>query len=276
MKLKKVTDPQEIERVNRDYEEFRKEEIAHCKPLFDYMIANCSIQRIGYQGSNTSEKMSIKKVLKEADKRVKRITRKPLQLDEIFEKTPPFDVGYRPGIIQICDDAGEISSVLNSYRRLKKMIESSHALTQVYERGFISDEFDAPAYYWDYPTHFNFDMKKLDEQEEFENVSFLENMLSSFDRAFTLATFTNYLDILGYPNGHDNWDNERIFRGNYLCGNDSRWLVGTNSQLERYRDFDSRYKIRGLGEFENRLRREEILPFKRLEDIVQTIQQQEK
>lgn len=115
-------------------------------------------------------------------------------------------------------------------------------------------------------------MKKLDTQEEFGKVSFLENMLSPFDRAFTLATFTNYLDILGYPNGHDNWDNERIFRGNYLCDNDSRWLVGTNSQLKRYRDFDSRYKIKGLGEFENTLRKEETLPFRKLEGIVGTIQ----
>ena len=272
MTLKRVTDPKEIERVNRDYEEFRKKEIEHCKPLFDYMIANCSIQRIGYNCSNTGKKISVKKVLEEADKRVKGIIKEPLLLDEIFQENPPFDVGYTPGIIQICDDAGEISSVLNSYRRLKKMLEFSHTLTQVYERGFISDEHDAPAHYWDYPTHFNFDIKKLDTQEEFEKVSFLESMLSPFDRAFTLATFTNYLDILGYPNGHDNWDNEQIFRGNYLCGNDSRWLVGTNSQLDRYRDFDSRYKIKGLGEVENTLRREETTQFRRLEEIVGTIQ----
>ena len=272
MTLKVITDPEEIERVNRDYEKFKKEEIAHCKPLFDYMIANCSIQRIGYQGSNTSVKIPIKKVLEETDKRVKEIIKEPLRLDEIFEETPPFNVGYTPGVIQISDDVGEISSVLNSYRRLKKMIEFSHTLTQVYERGFISNEIDAPACYWDYPTHFNFDIKKLDVQKEFQNVSFLENMLSPFDRAFTLATFTNYLDILGYPNGHDNWDNERLFRGNYLCDNDSRWLVGSNSQLERYRDFESRYDIRGLAEFENTLRKEERLPFRTLEEIVGTIQ----
>ena len=43
-----------------------------------------------------------------------------------------------------------------------------------------------------------------------------------------------------FPNGIDNWDNEEIFKSSYLAKNDSKWLIGNSSQLDRYFD-SSRY-----------------------------------
>ncbi|MCH8519503.1 MAG: hypothetical protein LAT82_01985 [Nanoarchaeota archaeon] len=271
MTLTLITDPQEIEEINKKFEDFRRKEYEHCKPLFDYLHNNCSIQRIGFQGTQTSSKISIEELLQNTKEKIQQAQKDPSILEKSFQTTHAFKLGHRPGIIQISDDLGEISSVLNSYRRLKKMVESSHTLTQVYERGFLSDE-DTPAYYWDYSTHFNFNIEELNKQQEFEKVSFLQTHLQPLDRAYTLATFTNYLDILGYPNGHDSWDNERLFRANYLCENDSKWLIGNKEQLSRYTNFDSRYKIKGLGNLENELRKNEIIGFRKLEEVIKTLQ----
>lgn len=228
-----------------------KEKEEHVKPLRDYIMKNCSIQRIGFDEVSSGEKFTIPELIERAKGLVSKLDK--------YSKEEDFGIDHQVGIIQITDDEGRISQVLDSYTRLKELIDLSKITTAVYERGYYSRR-DSP-WYWNYSTHLNFDLDLLNKTYQ-DNYNFLQNHLPKFERAFTLSTFTDYLDILGFPNGIDNWDNEKIFKSSYLAQNDSKWLIGNSNQLGRYFDSSRYLQSQGgnqdrqsiiLSELENRI-----------------------
>jgi hypothetical protein len=145
---------------------------------------------------------------------------------------------HKPGLIQIRDCGEELHKYLDSNTLLLyQLIGSMYHPMNAYENG-IHNPRSSP-WYWEFTLHFDFDLDILNEHFEGENKNFTK-YFSPFEAAFLQATFMSYLNTLGYPNGIDNWDNEEIFRRDYLLFHDSSYLLGRGSQLERYLD-EERY-----------------------------------